>query len=185
MDNLNVNTLGKRLAHALRHAPEEYNLTMDPYGVVPLSEIFSNLGYTQEELEFVVNNDSKTRFKFALTVNNELGVKASQGHSITVFTEELPLSVSQGFHGTLLKNADSIRRSGLRRMKREFVHVSKTIATAREVGLRWKFGDVIIFKIDLAGLQKSGVKVFESANGVVLAKSIPKEFCEELEIIKR
>jgi putative RNA 2'-phosphotransferase len=38
--------LSKTLAHALRHAPEEYNLTLDPEGWVGLDDLLAARGPT-------------------------------------------------------------------------------------------------------------------------------------------
>lgn len=60
------------------------------------------------------------------------------------------------YHGTATRFLESIREKGIIKGNRQYVHLSKDIETARNVGKR--HGEVVILPIDIEGLKKIGKK---------------------------
>ena len=70
----------------------------------------------------------------------------------------------------------SIRREGLKSKSRLYVHLSKDMETAVNVGGR--HGKPYVFKVLSGEMYRKGYKFFLSENGVWLTKSVPIEFLE-------
>ena len=61
-----------------------------------------------------------------------------------------------GFLRFIISDLESIREKGIIKGNRQYVHLSKDIETARNVGKR--HGEVVILPIDIEGLKKIGKK---------------------------
>jgi putative RNA 2'-phosphotransferase len=88
-----------------------------------------NVPLTSDSLKRIVETNDKKRFTFS---EDGKRIRASQGHSIPVdlqLTEEIPPALL--FHGTALKNLESIKRQGLLKGRRHHVHLSADRQTAK------------------------------------------------------
>lgn len=120
-------------------------------------------------LEKIVKEDSKQRYSF----NGEKTlIRANQGHSIDVDVE-LEECIPPGilYHGTGIKYCNSINKEGLISKNRVYVHLSKDVETAINVGSR--HGEPFVYKIKAKEMYNDGYRFFLSKNGVWLTKEVP------------
>lgn len=124
------------LSFLLRHQPESIGLEMDRHGWVIVKDLLKCINergkykLTFEELEELVANDSKGRYRFN---ENRTCIKACQGHSISWVEPELEYRDPPVFlyHGTTTENLKLIKKSGaILKMKRHAVHMQEDIQMA-------------------------------------------------------
>ena len=116
-------------------------------------------------------NDKK---RFSFNENHTL-IRANQGHSIDVdleFEEKEPPDIL--FHGTSVNNIDSIKKYGIKKMKRLHVHLSLTEDIAKKVGER--HGKPAIIKINAKQMYEDGVKFYLSENKVWLCDYVDSKY---------
>lgn len=168
---MNLNR-SKYLALLLRHKPEEAKLVLEKDGWVSISELCRNTDFTLEELKEIVINDNKQRYSFNEDYSK---IRANQGHSKPVdieFKEYIPIGYL--YHGTGKKSYNSILSSGIKKMSRQYVHLSQDINTAVYVGKR--HGEPIVFKVDAMQMYKDGIKFYISENNVVLTDFVDTKY---------
>ena len=133
---------------------------------------------TRVELEYVVHNNAKQRFSIS---EDSKFIRANQGHSVKI---NLGLQVQDPptvlYHGTAIKNKDAILRTGIHKMNRNHVHLSRDIATATQVGSR--HGKPIIFRLDTKQMVADGIVFYESDNGVWLTEMVDPKYLALLEV---
>ena len=170
----------KFLSLALRHDPSAANVTLDDNGWVEVPKLLEGaaskgIDISFEELIEIVDTNEKRRFTICQETNR---IRANQGHSIAVdleLKEASPPAVL--YHGTTVRNRDSILQRGLLKMKRRHVHLSTDIETARKVGAR--HGKILILKVDASAMQADGHVFYLSENGVWLTESVPAAYLTE------
>jgi putative RNA 2'-phosphotransferase len=163
------------LTYVLRHHPEAVGLRLNPAGWVDIEDLLTALAahgraLTRAELDHVVATSDKRRFE----VHNGQ-IRAAQGHSVAVDLD-LPALTPPAvlYHGTVARFLDSIHRQGLVRGRRQYVHLSPDIPTARTVGARR--GTPVILAVDAAGAHAAGLVFHRAANGVWLTPHVPPGF---------
>lgn len=170
--------LGKYIAYILRHGATQENVEIDKEGWVSVEALIAKAqeeGYNCniEDVRHVVETNSKKRFQFN---EGETFIRAVQGHSSDAvnisFAETVPPDVL--FHGTATQFLESIMSGGIKKMNRQYVHLSSNIDTAHSVGQR--HGKVIILNIDAARMHKEGIKFYLSENGVWLTEYIDSKY---------
>lgn len=169
--------ISKLISLVLRHKPEELNLNMDSHGWVSTAELVNAINnktrFTMSDLERIVAQDNKQRYSFN---DDKSCIRANQGHSIKVdvdLKETVPPDVL--YHGTATRFTPSINKEGLIPKSRLYVHLSKDIETATNVGKR--HGEVYIYTIDTKHMYEDGCKFYLSENGVWLTDKVhPKYF---------
>lgn len=165
--------VSKYLAKVLRHKPERIGLTLDAQGWARIDDIIrlSNNMMTRSEIDAVVSQNDKKRFAIS---DDGLYIRANQGHSITVDLELDPLEPPEIlYHGTAVKNLDSIRHDGLLPMTRQHVHLSLDMQTAIKVGSR--HGKPVVLAVQARPMHAAGQTFFCSANGVWLTDRVSPE----------
>ncbi|KAH7511643.1 hypothetical protein JRO89_XSUnG0185200 [Xanthoceras sorbifolium] len=196
-----IDALGRLLTRILRHMASELNLNMRSDGYVKVQDLlklnlktFANIplrSHTVDEIREAVRRDNKQRFSL-VEDNEELLIRANQGHTITaVETESLlkPIlsaeEVTVCVHGTYKKYLESILESGLKRMKRLHVHFSRGLPTDGEVisGMRQDV-NILIF-LDVRKALEDGMKLYISENKVILTEgfdgTVPVKYFEKIE----
>ena len=161
------------LSLILRHKPETIGITLDKHGWANVKDLIAGINRTgrtidMKTLEEIVRTDSKGRYSFN---DNKTFIRANQGHSIPVdveLKEECPPSML--YHGTATRFLDSIKKHGIKPMKRLYVHLSLDFETAIKVGSR--HGSSAVLAIDTEQMYKDGAKFYLSENGVWLTKHI-------------
>ena len=177
MKKLDDIKLSKFLSLILRHKPETIGITLDKNGWVDIKELIEKIKLSDryidiEILERIVREDDKNRYSFD---EKKEKIRANQGHSIKVelnLKEVIPTTIL--YHGTATRFLESIREKGIIKGNRQYVHLSKDMETARNVGRR--HGKVIILPIDIEGLKKIGHKFYLSENNVWLSDDIPSKY---------
>lgn len=167
----------KQLAYLLRHDQDAWRLgKIDPNGWRNTIELQEDYGYTQDELQEIVNTDTKGRYELS---ENKLHIRALQGHSIPVevdsIVEMIPPEIL--YHGTPEKNKESILKKGLLKGSRLYVHLSADYDTALNVGKR-RNGPTIVFKVKTAEMSRAGIKFWKSANNVWLCSYVDPKYLE-------
>jgi putative RNA 2'-phosphotransferase len=166
----------KKLSWLLRHGAREMGLAMDTAGFAPVADVLRMTGLSREELDAVVEENNKSRFEVRGTQ-----VRAVQGHSLEgtpVTLEGLERSWEEVsgdallYHGTSVDAAHSILSSeGVHSAARTHVHLAAAVDA--KVGKR--AGVDVLLVISPVRLRASGLRVFRSPNGVLLARAIPAE----------
>lgn len=170
---MNEKSLSKFLSLVLRHKPETIGLKLDANGWASVSEILRGMKIEMSALEKVVAENDKQRFSFNA---DKTKIRANQGHSVKVdveLAEKVPPEIL--YHGTVERNAESIERRGLLKMKRLYVHLSADVETAKKVAGR-RAGAAVIYEIFARQMYDAGFKFYQSENGVWLTEHVPPKF---------
>jgi putative RNA 2'-phosphotransferase len=167
----------KLLSRILRHDPAAFGITLDSAGWVGVDTLLSALrehGYriSRKELQQLVATSDKQRFALDPATDR---IRANQGHSVKVDLG-LPPAVppAQLYHGTPVRNVDSILRDGINRGSRHDVHLSADIETARRVGARR--GRYAVLAVDARAMHQDGYQFSVSNNGVWLTRQVPARY---------
>jgi putative RNA 2'-phosphotransferase len=177
MDKTRQTKISKYLSKHLRHTPERLGLTLAIGGWVNVDELLSacathQFPITRAELEEVVAASDKQRFSFDETRTR---IRANQGHSVEVdlqLSPQIPPDVL--YHGTGEQSVPAILQSGLVKMSRHHVHLSKDVETARKVGMR--HGRPAILAIAATAMHQAGFTFYCSDNGVWLVDEVPPQY---------
>jgi putative RNA 2'-phosphotransferase len=171
--------LSKTMAHALRHAPQDYGLTLDEKGWVDVEALLQGLknhsrsfkGVTIDDLQKVITESYKKRFEI-----RDGKIRATYGHSLPSKIEKKATEPPRVlYHGTTAKAAGQILKTSLKPMGRQYVHLSLDVKSAYEVGLR-RTKNPIILKISALKAYNAGINFYREKNGIWLSDSIPAAF---------
>ena len=165
--------VSKTMSYFLRHNPE--NLKISNEGFVEINELLKLLRkkfpkLTHGDLIRIIEKDEKGRFE----IKNNM-VRARYGHSIDLKLNYEEASEETLYHGTSRKAAKEILKEGLKPMGRRYVHLSKTIEDALEVGIRRDFKPAIL-EIDAKEAKKHGIKIYKATERIFLSDYIPPDF---------
>ena len=171
-----LNQTSKFTSLILRHKPEVIGITLDEHGWASVPELIAGVNRTHpldmERLERIVAEDEKQRYSFN---DDKTLIRANQGHSIPVdveLEEKIPPEIL--YHGTGEKFAASIDAQGLIPKSRLYVHLSRDVETATNVGAR--HGRPVVYEVASGRMNRDGLAFFLSANGVWLTKSVPPHY---------
>lgn len=173
---MNLTKASKYMALILRHKPETIGITLDKHGWANVNELIKGVSkkypINMDILEEIVRTDEKQRYSFN---EDKTLIRANQGHSIPVDVELEEVEPPEYlYHGTGEKYAGLIERDGLIPKSRLYVHLSKDVNTAIDVGKR--HGQPVIYLVDSGRMYRQGHKFYRSANGVWLVNNVPIEF---------
>src|SRR5271170_7453915 len=82
----------RKLSKVLRHDPGSVGLVLDKAGWCDVFKLLNAMRMTQEELDFVVDNNNKKRFEYS---PDKTKIRASQGHSVEVELDYQPMEPPQ------------------------------------------------------------------------------------------
>jgi putative RNA 2'-phosphotransferase len=165
----------KFLSFILRHAAQNYGLSLDKHGFADFDsvcKIFKERfpGMEVEDIKLIIEKDSKRRFQI-----KEGKIRARYGHSVEVEPLEKPKEVADVlYHGTSPRNVDSILKEGIKPGRRKFVHLSLTVEEAWHVGKR-KATKPSILIIDSKKAKKEGLLFWKEEN-IYLTKEVPPQY---------
>lgn len=174
--------LSKEISYALRHAPWEYELEMDEEGWVPVEQLldalhreekWKNIG--EADLRRMIDESEKKRHEI-----KDKKIRAFYGHSIPMKIlkeEKMPPDIL--YHGTARRFMKSIMENGLLPQSRQYVHLSKDLETAENVGKRHDNKPCILI-IDAKRAWSEGVKFYLGNEKVWLADTIPSKYIENM-----
>lgn len=170
--------LSRTVAHALRHAPEEYGVELDPAGWVEVRALLEALRERRSSWEDLAREDLAEMIRAADRDRYELEgrrIRARYGHSVPVSPERAPERPPETlYHGTTPEAASRIRRQGLRPMGRQHVHLSRDRETARTVGLR-RTDRPRLLAVRALRATRDGVAFYRAGDDVWLSGPIPPE----------
>jgi len=166
----------KYISLILRHKPQTIGITLDEHGWADVKELIKGVNkthpLTMEILEQIVAEDEKQRYSFN---EDRTLIRANQGHSVQVDVElEEKTPPDALYHGTGEKFVAAIDKEGLIPKSRLYVHLSKDVETAKNVGAR--HGKSVIYEVKSGEMSKAGIKFYQSVNGVWLVKAVPLEY---------
>jgi len=170
--------ISKLFSLVLRHKPQVLKLDMDEKGWVRVSQLISNakilrnIILTVEDVKKIVNTNNKKRF--ILSEDNSM-IRANQGHSIDVDLQLKPMyPPAILYHGTASRFLASIHASGLKKMDRQYVHLSATKETAVAVGKR--HGNPVVLEVEAERMWEDGFRFYLSENKVWLTDYVPAKY---------
>ncbi|MHC1631156.1 MAG: RNA 2'-phosphotransferase [Methanotrichaceae archaeon] len=175
LDEERTTKLGRLVAGALRHFPDDLGLEMDSRGWVDLnalSEVIKTryTWFNHSLLIALVQSDSKKRYEI-----EENTIRARYGHSVNVDLDypknELPLL----YYGASEEEADRILEVGLKSATQRYVHLSTAPERARYVST-FRTNNPHVIKIDAQSAQKTGVNMMTVSEDIVISENIPPEY---------
>lgn len=120
--------LSKTVAHALRHAPEQYGLELDSAGWVAVEDLLAALRTQRQawrdlapaDLDAMIAASNKKRYEL-----DNGRIRAYYGHSLLQKVEKTATAPPEVlYHGTSPVRAKRILSEGLKPMSRQYVHLS-------------------------------------------------------------
>ncbi|MBD3226737.1 MAG: RNA 2'-phosphotransferase [Candidatus Lokiarchaeota archaeon] len=174
--------ISKFSSYVLRHHPEKYGLTLDEKGYANLKRIlnildnrFQSEKITLDTLKNMIKESDKKRFE----ITNDK-IRAYYGHSIDkkIKVNELNEYPEKLYHGTTQNAYNKIKKKGVKKQARQYVHLSRDIETAKNVGKR-RTKNPIILQIDVIRAKNKGIKFYKSGD-IFLADNIPASFIKKL-----
>ena len=170
--------LGRFLSLVLRHNPSAAGITLDEHGWADVEKLLVGVNRTGRKidmstLERIVRESNKQRYSFN---ENHTKIRANQGHSVQVDVKLREVEPPRYlYHGTASRFLPAIQAEGIRKMSRQYVHLSGDFETAMAVGKR--HGIPVVITIDAEAMAQDGVTFYRSENGVWLCEHVdPKYF---------
>ncbi|MCA6362819.1 MAG: RNA 2'-phosphotransferase [Bacteroidetes bacterium] len=180
MDKKTLTAISKEVSYALRHAPEEFGLTLDPEGWVFTEDLVRAINARHKNLPEAITagllqklnaEAEKQRWEFS-----DDQVRALYGHSTEDRIVKQPATPpALLWHGTNQQAWEQIKQNGLKPMNRQYVHLSSTRETAQRVGNR-RTSHVIMLCIDTAKAQAAGLHFYHGNQDTWLADHVPAGF---------
>ena len=175
----NLVQLSKTISHALRHAPEQYGLTLDSEGWVATQDLLDTLRERRSQWQDLQESDlvemmaqaEKQRFEM-----RDGKIRAYYGHSIADKVErQAAIPPATLYHGTTPQAAEKIRIDGLQPMNRQYVHLSAEEETAILVARR-RTNHPVVLTIAAGEAHRQGIRFYLGNEMVWLAESIPARY---------
>jgi len=166
--------ISKYLSWILRHDPDEIGVTLDEGGWVEVETLMARahqVGIALDEatLRRIAAGDDKQRFSLS---EDGQKLRANYGHSIPVDLGLEPVAPPEHlYHGTARHFLGSIRRAGLVRRGRNYVHLSPDENTARRVGQR--HGEPVILIVEAGLMHRHGHLFYSATDGTWLTERVP------------
>ena len=182
----NQTKLSIYISRILRHQPELLNLEMDQHGWVDVQSLINGINeksrfhITREELERIVAEDQKGRYRFS---EDGTQIKACQGHSVSWVEPELeyPEPPRYLYHGTNQKSWEGIQKTGfISKMNRHAVHMHAEEEMAWRSACRWKHSRPVLLKISAAELYAAGAKIGKTENDVWCTECVPVKYVADV-----
>ena len=169
--------LGRFLSLVLRHDPGAAGISLDEHGWAEVDQLLAGVNRTGRKidmptLERIVRENNKQRYSFN---EDHTRIRANQGHSVQVDVELREVEPPKYlYHGTATRFFPAIQREGIRKMSRQYVHLSGDFETAMAVGRR--HGIPVVITIDAQAMSRDGVTFYRSENGVWLCEHVPVRY---------
>ena len=174
LDETKTEQLGRLVAGALRHFPEDLGLSMDSRGWVDLRMLSDVLKtrhrWANESLLLaLVESDPKSRYEI-------LGdrIRARYGHSVGVDLDHPDNDLPVLYYGASEEEADRILEIGLKSASQRYVHLSTTPEKAWQVAT-FRTGNPKVIQVDARAAQGSGVKMMTVNEDIILSCPVPPE----------
>lgn len=172
--------LSHTISYALRHHPEQFGLSLDEEGWLPVQALLTAL-HTRasyhdvdiKDIAAIIEQSDKQRFEM-----HDGMIRAYYGHSIPQKVKHEPtIPPTILFHGTTPAAARRIKIEGLKPMRRQYVHLSAEESTARTVALR-RTQQPVILRIPALQAYQQGIHFYSGNEAIWLADAIPPQFIQ-------
>lgn len=169
---MNKTDKSKELAFLLRH--DTHYDWEGSHGWRTVADLVQNHKFKVDELFDIVATDNKNRYELS---EDKTLIRARQGHSIPVDVDlqETP-PPDFLYHGTAYRFMGDILESGIKKMTRQYVHLSRDYDTAEKVGER--HGKPYVITINSKLMREDGIKFYLSSNGVWLTDYVDPKYFE-------
>ncbi|MDM7912749.1 MAG: RNA 2'-phosphotransferase [Methanotrichaceae archaeon] len=179
LDEAKTEQLGRLVAGALRHFPDDLGLSMDSRGWVDLTAlgavVQSRHRWANKNLLIsLVQSDPKKRYE----INNGR-IRARYGHSVKVDLDHPENKLPKLYYGASEEEADRILEIGLKSASQRYIHLSTTPEKAWHVAT-FRTGNPRVIQADAASAQKAGVKMMTVNDDIVISDMIPPEYLSML-----
>ena len=161
----------------LRHEPTKFGVVLDAEGYTPINELLEAINSSHSEVTIddivnVVENVEPDKKRFTIEGGD---VRANYGHSIAGKIEHDEAAPPQRlYHGTSVENYAQIKSTGLKPMRRQYVHLTNDYALAARVGARR--GKPVVLEIDATKAHLGGVKFYRANERFWLVDSLPATY---------
>lgn len=172
--------LSRFLCFVLRHHPEKIDIQIDKKGWCDIDLLINKANTSGKHINRKILNelvqfDSKQRYSIS---EDKKMIRCNQGHSINVDMEFKTLKPPDTlYHGTVERFLSDIIENGIKKMSRQYVHLSSEVNTATSVGKRR--GEPVIISIDSKKMNENGILFYLSDNGVWLCEYVSPEYIVE------
>ena len=183
--------LGKFLSYILRHHPENIGIKLDKNGYANVEELIEKLNmqekyknmFSREVLDRIVAENNKKRYSYN---EDKTKIRAVQGHSFHVDVAKVAIPPVILYHGTSTMAYEDIKKKGIQKMHRDYVHLSADLETAQNVGMRHakRNRNLVILIIDCKAMLADGYKFYVAENGVWLTECVPVKYFRKMEDVK-
>jgi putative RNA 2'-phosphotransferase len=175
LDESRTEQLGRLVAGALRHFPDELGLEMDAQGWVDLDRLAHAVKgrrrwANRSLLIALVQSDPKHRYEI-----RDGKVRARYGHSFPVELDHPENRLSKLFYGASEEEADRILEIGLKSASQRYVHLSTTPEKAWQVAT-FRTSNPRIIQTDAEAAQGAGVKMMTVNEDIVVSERIPPQY---------
>ena len=173
-------TLSKIISQALRHTPEKYEMVLDKDGWGDVNILLRSIAKQHAAYAAVTHADIVIATKESEKKRHEIKdgkIRALYGHTIDskIEKESVPPPMFL-YHGTNTNSVKKIKSEGLKKMNRQYVHLSANIEEAKQVALR-KTTNPVILIIKALEAANSGM-IFYKEKSIWLCDFIHPDFIE-------
>lgn len=174
---MNPKDLSKFMSLVLRHEPTKFGVVLDAEGYTPLNELLeaivsSHSEITVDDIINVVENVEPDKKRFTIEGGD---IRANYGHSIRDKIEhEIATPPQTLYHGTYAEAVQRIKETGLKPMRRQYVHLTSDYALAARVGARR--GKPVVLEIDTTKAHLGGVKFYRANERFWLVDELPAAY---------
>ncbi|WP_106766523.1 RNA 2'-phosphotransferase [Paenibacillus faecalis] len=166
------------MAHALRHAPWEYELEMDSEGWVETEQLVSALRLEKQWVSLQADDlinmlDAADKKRYEIRDGK---IRALYGHSFPQKITKTPGTPPPVvYHGTPRRWVEQIMNDGLRPMGRQYVHLAADPEMALTVGKR-KDSEPVLLGVYAEAASKDGILFYQGNHTVWLADYVPSQY---------
>ena len=167
--------LGRFIAGALRHFPDDLGLAMNQHGWVDVDVLCDAMRTrykwaNKEKLFSIIESDEKGRYEVK---GNK--IRARYGHSVDVDLDYPENTLPELYYGASREEVDILLEKGIKPIKQRYVHLSTSVDKAREVA-SIHTEDPVLLAINAEEAQKDGVSLLSATENIVLAEEIPAKY---------
>lgn len=169
--------LSKRLSFILRHHPDKIGVKLDRYGRVDLQTLIEkfNQHFGTPISESIIRKIMRESDKQRYAIEGKT-IRALYGHSIPVEPLTPPTEPPDRlYHGTTHAAAKFIVTEGLKKMDRDFVHLSANQKMAIQVGQR-RDPHPVIFEVEARRAADEGLLFYPTKSGIWLVDAMPAKY---------
>ncbi len=173
-------SMGRKLALVLRHAPEKFNLEMDINGWIDVRDIIKQFQNSDKRrhhwlrphhLRAISETDPKGRYE----VRGNM-MRATYAHTVEIEldlpTSDIPDSL---YYPCDPEEAGNLLEIGIKPVGRAHVHLSANMRTAAEAG-RVHRADPAIIEIDTARMVATGETIWHAGVTVYLTENVSGDY---------